>query len=329
MTKIASRVVVQADYTKILNSMLEDPRRFEAPVAWHVLLSLHRLNGWNFINNRCLAERIGLPYNSLRKHLYTLRDMGVAELSDEGIVLVWEDAEIQEEKTIAKEVAELPRTERTVPTASRWEMIIAAWNDSKPENYNLFGGKSEGVKIAIGAHMKRLGLETDAYEEFIGAVLRGCASDDWWSTRDGMSPKAVFGFGENLDDRKYEQGERLYRTGLGTAKAKPVAKLDDDASILAYANEHDPLDEVTAIERFEVPDADTADLLMAHVKDERNIPLGYINPDSLEVKYRREAVQAAGIEVQPSWLKYETLLILTNKAGKTLAWSVHAPIPLV
>jgi hypothetical protein len=209
---------------------------------------------------------IGYTVASFKRNLRTLRTLGLISYDGD---LLYLHKEIDEEaasrlmskplgqkqegqsakkpapapgKTIAVDVAAMPKTTKQIPTADRWAMIAKAWDANKPEVYSLFGSKAEGVKIAIGAHMKRLGLATDAYDDFIGGVLRGCAKDDWWSTCTGQTPKGVFGFGDQLEDSKYSRVEQLYRSGLQEAKVQ-VEKAESRRSQDAALREFDEREE--------------------------------------------------------------------------------------
>jgi len=97
-------------------------------------------------------------------------------------------------------------------------------------------GTSSGSPIAFGANWN---------DAFIGAVCRGAAKDEWWSQRE-LKPTNVFGFGANLDDKKFENVEKLYQIGRRVEYSETrAAQATEEAQARweEYNREQDAIDE--------------------------------------------------------------------------------------
>ena len=168
-----------------------------------------------------------MPLSTWEKHVITLMEIGVLTADGEDYVVqvdgqiaeqVTEQVTEQGEQYIAQEVAEQPKRRSTGLTQKdRWELIKAAWNEHKPESYlQLDGRVNLPVLIAVETQSKRLGVDRDDYDAFIGAVLRGAKADPWWGAQ-SLKISNVFGFGAELDDKKFENVERLHKAGSALA----------------------------------------------------------------------------------------------------------------
>jgi len=212
-----------------------------------------------------LARILGIGLRPLRTAISTLRMLGLVDgqLRDGVIqVLPYGDGtkEIDEpsaeqvieqvtepEKLISADVEAQPKRESTgLSQKDRWEKIKAAWNSHKPERYlRLDGGINLPLFIAIETQSKRLGIDRDDYDAFIGAVCRGAAKDEWWSQRE-LKPTNVFGFGANLDDKKFENVEKLYQIGRRVEYSETrAAQATEEAQARweEYNREQDAIDE--------------------------------------------------------------------------------------
>ena len=315
-------------FTQIPNEVIDHPiwREERSTAAQLALIELYRYGNWGGT-----AEEYGrlTGRHSIRKFYpiwersgFVRRNGQILELypfADGQPLPEIEFEPVEEQKTVAEEVSTLPATKKRIPAADRWEMITSAWNNNKPECYNLFGGKNEGVKIAIGAHMKRLGLETDAYEQFISAVLRGCALDSWWSTKDGMAPKAVFGFGQQLTDDKYERVEKLYRAGVA-ALPKPTLNEADDEALLAASKTSS-----TRVSRIDTSNADLARSLFYHLYAVRyqRMPGEGISPQQVA---EAESFKTAGLTPDDTWYDVDVLIVIRVN-GKNAHWTSRERLP--
>lgn len=331
------RTQPHGNFTQIPNEVIDHDCWSENHRALAALLVLYRDGGREYKNFKSYVQSKGHSYHTWRRYLPFWEQNGFIRRNDGDIELFpFDGAEMpapapveQLEKTVAAVVAELPRTEARIPTADRWAAIIKAWDDNKPECYNLFGGKNEGVKIAIGAHMKRLGLPTDAYDQFIGPVLRGCKKDDWWGSRDGQTPKGVFGFGENLDDGKYQRVEQLYRKGLVQPVVANQTSVDfcDDAAVLAYAAPKGGYDSVI---RLRFPDEATMYSGYYLINYERftKDPLRETQIQKNRAAGELETLMDIGITPTEAWYdKSVFYMLFVGDAPYPAIWSSRAKIP--
>lgn len=323
------------NFAMIPREILLHPARKTNYRAMVALYELYACHGREYASSRRYAEANGHNYDTWRKYLPFWEDHGfIRRTANEIELFPFDGAELlaptgQPEKTVAAAVAELPRTEARIPTADRWAAIIKAWDDNKPECYNLFGGKNEGVKIAIGAHMKRLGLPTDAYDQFIGSVLRGCKHDDWWGSRDGQTPKGVFGFGENLDDGKYQRVEQLYRKGLVQPAEVSQVSIDfcDDAAVLAYAAPKGGYDSVL---RLHFPDEATmySGYFLINYERFTKDPLRETPIQKNRAAGELETLTDIGITPTEAWYdKSVFYMLFVGDAPYPAIWSSRAKIP--
>lgn len=241
---------VKERYTKIPNAFLRDSEIWAHPGAARAYLLLLSIGPTRtFDNADGLAAYLGFSGRAFRSILSKMRLLGLIEGGQaQGTIvlksveeLVEEDpfpefdepvAEPEPEKLIIAEVEQQPKRESTgLSQKDRWELIKDAWNKHKPESYlRLDGSVNTPLFIAIETQSKRLGVDRDDYDAFIGAVLRGAGQDDWWSTKD-MSATKVFGFGADLDDKKFLNVEKLYKLGTKQArKQEAIANSEDLAA---------------------------------------------------------------------------------------------------
>jgi hypothetical protein len=234
---------VKERYTKIPNAFLRDSEIWAHPGAARAYLLLLSIGPTRtFDNADGLAAYLGFSGRAFRSILSKMRLLGLIEGGQaQGTIvlksveeLVEEDpfpefdepvVEPEPEKLIIAEVEEQPNRKPTgLSQKDRWELIKEAWNKHKPECYlQLDGAVNTPLFIAIETQSKRLGVDRDDYDAFIGAVLRGAGQDDWWSTKD-MSATKVFGFGADLDDKKFLNVEKLYQLGTkATRKEKAIS----------------------------------------------------------------------------------------------------------
>lgn len=173
-----------------------------------------------FENYQHLANTIGGSWTprSIGKHFRSLRGWGLIIETKEGFDLREEVTEApkatKRETSIAEEVQEQPKRKLSGLTAKqRKELIKEAWNKHRPDNcMQMDGAMPEPLFIAIQTQTKRLGLDPDDYDGFIGAVLLGIKNDSWWSQRQ-IKPSMVFGWTANIEDKKFRNTEKLYKAG--------------------------------------------------------------------------------------------------------------------
>lgn len=240
----------EGGFTQIHNSLLRHPLRRGNHAAFISLFEALSYGSRPYANRSTYCREVGIPLKTWEKHMTTLLELGVlvtdgkdyvvqvdGEIAEQVNEQVTEQVTEQVEKRIAEEIAEQPRRQLTgLSQKDRWELIKTAWNKNRPEGYLLLDGRVNlPLLIAIETQTKRLGVDRDDYEAFIGAVLRGAKADPWWSSKE-MKASQIFGFGAELDDRKFENVERLYRAGsaLTPRTEKKQAGWDDDQTLIDW-----------------------------------------------------------------------------------------------
>lgn len=224
------RCQLAGDYAQVANGVARHKAGRIHSAAWNALIELYSYAGFSFKSQEAYCEKVGRSYSTWRKYIKVWEQQGVVRLSD-GDFELWpfadnhatELVECNPEQPRAKLIiAEIERKPNRKPTGltekDRWNLIKEAWNKHKPEAYlQLDGNLNLPVLIAIETQTRRLGVDRDDYDAFIGAVLRGANADDWWGTKD-MTAAKVFGFGANLDDKKFLNVEKLYKSGLAIGR---------------------------------------------------------------------------------------------------------------
>lgn len=241
-------------FTKVPNDFFE-PGFFlwEVPGALRLYLQLLSLKaGLHDVPASDMWQLLGMVADTYRKNLRALeeRNLVVVDKKLNTITLTLpagacssepaaaeEPREPEPEKLIAKEVAAKPKRKPTdLSREDRWERIKKAWNDNKPETYmSLKGALNLPLYLAIETHTASLEVDRDDYENFVGAVLRGAKADPWWAEKD-FKATAVFGLGTELQDKKFENVEKLYKAGLATKPRveKSSAFWSDDEQVIAW-----------------------------------------------------------------------------------------------
>lgn len=254
---------LSSDYAQVANDVARHKAGRTHSAAWNALIELYSYAGFNFKSQEAYCERVGRPYSTWRKYIKVWEQQGVVRLAD-GNFELWpfsddEDTELVEyvpelpkTKLIAAEIEEQPKRKPTGLTEKdRWERIKEAWNKHKPEGYlQLDGSLNRPLLIAIDTQSKRLGIDRDDYDAFIGAVLRGAGADDWWSSKD-MNATKVFGFGANLDDKKFFNVEKLYKSGLTIERKEQRGAANVEAIRRRQEEEFRKMDEVEAAQAEE------------------------------------------------------------------------------
>lgn len=333
------RIVVHrpdGNFCQISNEVIRLPIWRKHKAAFHALVELYSYGRHTFHTYSDYCRATGHKPTAFRDYFAVWEQSGVVRRVGQdfelypfadGSVLEYVEA-VEEPKVLAAEVEAMPRTDVRLSKDERVSRIKKAWDDHKPERFALSGRIHDGIKMAIDASMKRVGIESGEYEEFIRPVL--AAADSVEKFGPGSGPALVLGNKHDLEDWKFEQIERLYRIGLASQPKPASAAPSSDEACLDYVNKKDQRAGVSAVCRVSVKGLEAALDLIAHVQDERYIPLGYVNRNDLQVSNRKARVQALGIELLPEWLKHEVLLIAEEVGtGKALAWTSSVPVPVV
>jgi DNA-binding transcriptional ArsR family regulator len=244
------------NWTALENDFVDGPTPDDYPRESWTLVRMIRHHKAVFSQRQHLCNAINKPLKTFERHLRTLRELGFVEPMDDGyrikigehvLELAAETVEVEPEKLIMAEIEEQPKRKPTgLSQKDRWELIKEAWNKHKPEGYlQLDGSLNKPLLIAIDTQSKRLGIDRDDYDAFIGAVLRGAGADDWWSSKD-MNATKVFGFGANLDDKKFFNVEKLYKSGLTIERKEQRGAANVEAIRRRQEEEFRKMDEVEA-----------------------------------------------------------------------------------
>lgn len=313
------------NYTQVPNEVLKHPiwTSGDKPTwaALVALIQLYRVADARFDGLEALAGAMGYEYNSLRKHFPIWTKSGLVRRDGSNFELypfadgselpehVAEQATEQVDKGIAEEIAEQPKRESTgLSQKQRWAMIKEAWNEHKPSGYmQLDGSVNLPLLIAIETQTKRLKVDRDDYDAFIGAVLRGAKADAWWADKD-FKATAVFGFGAELDDKKFENVEKLYKAGLKIAPRKAPKDLDDETALRlvreAWPNAtYKRVVRKTFTTYEEAKDAAAGPGLVIGIKK------GYCSKDDPKVRDQMNRIKLLGVNpaADPEWYDEEVL----------------------
>lgn len=227
---------------------------------WIRLASLERGDfSEDYENLDALADATGLPRSSFYRNLRDMRRLGLVRESREDLELLLpqavelpaKQAAKVKELSIAEEVNLGPRRVNTMKAKEAQQAVIEAWNKHKPENW-ITEGKSmnPGVWIAFEAQAKRLNIKREDYVDMVVTICRGLKADEWWSSK-SMKLTNVFGFSANIEDKKFQTVEKLWKQGQ-TKEAKSAAFQGTPADFLEWYNSKGyPVKEVKT---FEVKD---------------------------------------------------------------------------
>lgn len=328
---------VTSRFTKVPNSLFHpDHELWKFPGAMRLYLQLlSRAPHPGLHSRKQLAAYLGMEIGTFSKNLALLKKKGF--LLDEGLAITLllpeareEVAETKPEPTeavnlIAEEVAEKAKRSSTgMSQADRWEAIKLAWNTYKPEPFlSLDGRLNLPLLIAIETQTKRLGVERDDYDSFIGAVLRGATADEWWSTKN-MKASNLFGFTADIPDSKFESVEKLYKAGLKSGST-PKAELIDwtnDQQVLRAAD-LSVRNGVThsRVSRIRLQDEAVAACLGQRIVRETLAKHGRIAQDEPRLRNLRETT--ANVAFDEDWTELGHLVLVYSETGETpLDWNV-------
>lgn len=210
---------------------------------WIRLASLERGDFTeDFPNLDSLADATGITRSSFYRILKDMRKLGLVKAQDDDLLLLLPNSvELPQKEakpvieSIAEEVAAEPRRQNTMKAKDAQTAVIEAWNQYKPETY-ITEGKSmnPGVWIAFETQAKRLKVNREDYVEFVKSICRGLKADEWWADK-SLKLTNVVGFSANLEDKKFQTVEKLYKTGQ-TRQAKSAAFSGSDRDFLDWYN---------------------------------------------------------------------------------------------
>ena len=233
-------------------------------VAWIQIASLCFKSGEVTLSGgvKDLAEKIGVPSRSFYTSYRRLKECGAIRCEGNTIALLVpgpesaddqpvtvEPATEQEPETIAEEIQQqAPRKPSGVSQKESGAQIAEAWNKYKPEAFMQMEKRiAPPLFVSIETHAKRLNIERSDYPEMIRHILTSCKNSDWWKTRN-IKPSHIFGWGTDIEDKKFTNVERLYREG----KTNQRFSLQDHDQVLSWYNEKWPEVKWQKVEVIEV-----------------------------------------------------------------------------
>lgn len=313
-------------YTKVPTELLagEHPV-WETPAVARLLLRLLAFGHCRpFHSKSHLAAVLGTDPRFLRRALNQLQELGLVSCADGELRILDPGAASEEpapreeaanalpapeEASIAQEVGQEAKRKSTGLTqADRWEGIKAAWNANKPENFMLLDGRLNlPLLIAIETQTKRLKVDRDDYDAFIGAVLRGAAADPWWAEKN-MKASQVFGFGADLPDTKFTNVEKLYLAGRGSQAKATKGKIDwsDDAEVLARATSY-PWKHVV---RVHAETLEAAQAIHYWSYNYRIFLTGYMAEDDILIRQQAMVLDSLNISRVAGWADPDSITLV-------------------
>lgn len=224
--------VGRSQYTRIPNALFEANLPQAEELAWIRLASLDRAE---FSDEYSSMDQLAAACHMKRSTLYraykALELKGFVEKAGNSILMKVPgftpaadaepvEVEAEPEETVAAVVAKEPRRKPSgISQKESAKQIIAAWNKYKPEAWLTAPPSiNPGTFIAIETQAKRLKIDRPDYPNLIKAICLGAATDEWWKDQP-MKASMVFGFGTDINDKKFENVEKLYKLGH-----KPEAK---------------------------------------------------------------------------------------------------------
>lgn len=212
------------NFTKVPNAFIRDEAWHSQSRAMSFGLILYSFGNRTFNGQRHLSNILGDKWTArkISDYLSILRRLGWVELK-EGVytirntkgVVKQEAADIAEAtyETADELQAEPKRKPTGLSAKERRERIIKAWNKHKTDNCVTMNAIHPSLYIAIETQTKKLGVDRDDYDGFMEAVMGGIRQDDWWSKLDVIKPNAIFGWGADIEDKKFRNTEKLYKSG--------------------------------------------------------------------------------------------------------------------
>lgn len=254
--------VPEGSFTAAPNELLRCPLSPGEKITWLQLASICRNGSFKHQGRgiAAAATELGFGYDRFLRAVQRLKKAGgLIEEGGDIILVIPDERHVPEPKevkqvTMAEEVAELPRAKPTgISEKESWQAIRQVWDQEKPDQWVSMGGFNIMVFIAICTQAKRLGIERADYPDFVAKVCRGAKTDNWWSGR-ALKPTNVFGMTAQIEDKKFQNVEKLYK--LGQSYKEKFAWTDKQ--IYAWYAEALPDRKFTRIEWMEVSDTSEA-----------------------------------------------------------------------
>lgn len=200
-----------------------------------------------------VATAVGLSKSTLYANLKLLNSHGWVDREGSDLILtIPHELPEEENDGFADEVAaQAKRKPSGVSQKQSMQEIAEAWNKYKPANWTTASAKmNPGTFIAIETQGKKLGIERPDYPDMVRRVCLAAGIDDWWKDKT-FKLSNVFGFGAELEDRKFESVEKLYKEG-GSRKAEASAFDSSPDGMLEWYQKHKA--PFTSINSVEVPE---------------------------------------------------------------------------
>lgn len=185
-----------------------------------------------------VACAVGTTKSSMYANLKILHEAGWVNRKGPDLILEIPHVVEEENEGFAEQVAAQPKRKPSgVTQPNSMKEIAAAWNKYKPAKWTTISPKmNPGTFIAIETQAKKLGIARPDYPEMIKRICLAASVDEWWKEKT-LKPSNVFGFGANLEDRKFETVEKLYKEG-SSEKAEAAAFDSSPDGMLEWYRKH-------------------------------------------------------------------------------------------
>lgn len=251
-------------FTQVPNALIKARLPAGLKVTWIQIASVAYKTRSGLVDGGLagVARELGIGSSTFYKSVERLKDRGLLVLDGQQLTLLIPNqspekklAPRKEPETIAEEIAQEPNRKPSGVTKKESMAAIAeAWNEAKPESYMLMDKRMHPwLFIAIETHAKRLRIQRPDYPEMIRYILAACKEDSFWKDKP-FKGNNLFGWGNDIEDKKFTNVEKLYREG----KAADRFSFKDHRKVLAWYNEKWPEITWTNVETMSVDEVSDA-----------------------------------------------------------------------
>jgi hypothetical protein len=240
-------------FTQVPNALIESHLSAGLKLSWIKIASVAYKAESGLVDGGLsgIAKELNIAPSTFYKSVQRLQEAGVLVMDNQELNLIVPDQPLNNEKeepekklalkkepeTIAEEIDQQAKRKPSGVTQKESMAAIAeAWNEAKPEQYMLMDKRMHpSMFIAIETHAKRLKIERPDYPEMIRYILSACKEDSFWKSK-SFKGNNLFGWGNDIEDKKFTNVEKLYREG----KASDRFSFKDHRKVLAWYNEKWP-----------------------------------------------------------------------------------------
>ena len=247
-------------FTKVPNDLIENEILTPAQkITWMQIASVCRGYDCDIPGGvKGIAQKLKVPYFTFIKSVKRLQAVGgaIVDRNECHLLIPTERVLLDEEADepcVAEKVAkEPPRKPSGVSQKESMKQIEEAWNQHKPDSFMLMDSRMHlSAFIAVETQAKRLKVERPDYPEMIERILAACKTNDWYKGKT-LKIHNLFGWGTDIEDKKFQNIEKLYKDGKSAVKFS----FADDKAVLKWYNEAWPEYSWDKVERLTLPTVD-------------------------------------------------------------------------